>query len=362
MRPSCARQIRAVLDFRIRAKRHSKNVGAGDRYKTRSKRARSAIYGVLGRAVSNGNEKVRMRSMLDVQPSNVLALIAQDRVNAPISMAGKSWLHIFALLLFSVATGNAFAQSSSPADAPSVADELRWAALKQHYFGDNEIVPGQRVIALVAPEHAENAAIVPVTVRATFPQSESRYVKTITLLVDNNPAPLAGRFHLTPASGKANISTRIRINDFTHVRAIAELNDGSLHMAKRYVRASGGCSAPVPRDVEATAARLGKIKLKRPINELLGHPNRAKLMIGHPNYSGMQMDSKTKAYIPAEFVKEVEVRHAGELVMRVESDISISEDPSFQFYYSPMTPGELSVSVRDSAERSFNEEWPSASK
>ena len=244
-----------------------------------------------------------------------------------------------------------------PAHANSDADEARWNALRSHYFGDREILDGRRTLALIVPEHASDAALVPVTVRTAFAQSEERFVKTVTLLIDKNPVPLAGRFHLTPASGKANITTRIRVNDYSHVRAVAELNDGSLHMVKRYVRAAGGCSAPVPRDVEATLARLGKMKLKRPVSELLGQPNRARLMINHPNYSGMQMDARTKAYIPAEFVKQIEVRHGDELVMRIESDISLSENPSFHFYYSPVEPGELSVSVLDTAERRFEQSW-----
>ena len=209
----------------------------------------------------------------------------------------------------------------------------------------------------MAPERAANAAVVPVSIRVAFPQSEERYVKTVTLLVDNNPSPLAGRFHLTLASGKANIATRIRVNDFTDIRAVAELNDGSLHMVKRYVMAAGGCSAPVPMDMDATLARMGKMKLKRSVRELAGQPNLAQLMISHPNFSGMQTDAATNQYVPADFVHQIEVRHGDNLVMKVETDISISENPNFRFYYSPVAEGELSVFVKDTSGRSFSQSW-----
>lgn len=237
------------------------------------------------------------------------------------------------------------------------ADSKRWPALKEHYFGDRPIHDGAGAMALLAPERAFDAALVPVTVRARFPQSAERYVKTITLVIDENPAPLAGRFHLGPASGTANISTRVRVNDYTHIRAIAELNDGSLHMVKRFVRASGGCSAPAPKDVDATLARMGKMKLRRSQNVIFGQPNRAKLLISHPNYSGMQMDASTHEYIPAEFVQSIEVRYGKDLVMTVESSFSLSEDPSLSFDYVPSSPGEMEVFVTDTAKRQFSKRW-----
>ena len=251
------------------------------------------------------------------------------------------------------------AQTAIPvsADGSAPRDKDRWAALKAHYFGEREVTENGGVLALMAPERAYDASAVPVTMRARFDQTPERYIKTITLLIDQNPAPLAGRFHLTQSTGRANIATRVRVNEYSNVRAIAELSDGSLHMATRFVRAAGGCSAPAPTDMQAALERIGLMKLKRPGKALLGQPNKAKLMVSHPNYSGMQMDSKTKEYIPAEFVKEVEIRQGDQLVMRVETDISISENPTFEFFYSPVEDAAMSVSVIDTAERSFEKRF-----
>ncbi|MEM7252361.1 MAG: quinoprotein dehydrogenase-associated SoxYZ-like carrier [Pseudomonadota bacterium] len=255
------------------------------------------------------------------------------------------------MLTAAIATG----LLSVPASANG--DEKYWNAIRAEYFGDRHIADGRRTLALVVPDQAEDAAMVPVTVRANFPQSDERWIKTVTLLIDKNPAPLAGRFHMTVASGKANIGTRIRVNEHSYVRAIAELNDGSLHMVKGFVRAAGGCSAPIPGNHEAARARMGRMKLKLPMSELPNAPNRARLMISHPNYSGMQADATTKQLIPAEFVQQIEVRRGGELVMRVETDISISENPNIQFYYSADDEAAFNVTVRDSSKREFEKRW-----
>ena len=38
-------------------------------------------------------------------------------------------------------------------------------------------------------------------------------------------------------------STRVRIDSFSHVRAVLETEDGTLHMATKFVAAAGGCGA-----------------------------------------------------------------------------------------------------------------------
>ena len=130
-------------------------------------------------------------------------------------------------------------------------DETRWNALREMLFQDRPIHDGAEVLALDAPYRAHDAAIVPISVEPAFAQTEARHIRTVTLLIDENPLPIAGRFHFTPASGRAAFSTRVRVNAYTNIRAIAETNDGELYMAKRFVKASGGCSAPAGKDPEA---------------------------------------------------------------------------------------------------------------
>lgn len=238
------------------------------------------------------------------------------------------------------------------------AEQARWQALREQFFPGREIADGASIIELDTPYRANDAAIVPISMRATFPQSESRFVKTITLIIDMNPAPMAGRFHFTPASGLASIDTRVRVNAYTQVRAVAETNDGQLYMTHRFVKASGGCSAPAGKDQDASLARLGKMKLRQSPAPVFGEPNQAQLLISHPNNTGMQMDQVTRHYVPAHFIKNINVSFRGEPVLQVESDISLSEDPSIRFYYVPGEPGEMKVDVTDSQGGMFSNRWP----
>ena len=233
-----------------------------------------------------------------------------------------------------------------------------WPDIRDALFGESKIAEEDGVITLEAPKRAYDAAIVPVTVRAAAPQSAERYIKTVHLLIDKNPAPEAAIFHFTPESGDATFTTRVRVNEYTNVRAIAELNDGSLHMATQFVKAAGGCSAPALKDAENALANMGRMKLKQADQVVLDRPNQVQLLISHPNFSGMQFDQISRNYIPAHFIRDVTVRFGGQTVMRVEGNISLSEDPSFHFNYVPAADGELSVEVVDSDGMKFSRSWP----
>ncbi|HEX7156041.1 MAG TPA: quinoprotein dehydrogenase-associated SoxYZ-like carrier, partial [Burkholderiaceae bacterium] len=164
--------------------------------------------------------------------------------------------------------GVARAQVQFDADSPA------WLKVRASVFGDRRIeTDAGSVVELEAPARAEDAAVVPLTIRTRLPQTSERFVRRIYLVIDRNPSPLGAVFTFTPESGRADIETRVRIEDYTHVRAIAETSDGSLYMATRYVKASGGCSAPAGKDAAAALARLGRIKFFTPGEVQLDQPN-----------------------------------------------------------------------------------------
>jgi len=235
-------------------------------------------------------------------------------------------------------------------------EEAAWnGGLRQKYFGDRPIEESADVIELTAPYRAEDPALVPLSVTSKIPQTPDKFIKTITLIIDNNPVPFAAAFHFTPDSGKADIGMRLRVNAYTHVRAIAETSDGKLTMAKAFVKASGGCSAPIGTDLEAAMARMGKMKFKLEGEKVtVQQPNLVQLLISHPNITGMQMDQITRMIRPAHYVDEVKVNFDGKPVMTAQTDIAVSADPNFRFYFVPDKAGELKAEIRDNLGKQFS--------
>jgi sulfur-oxidizing protein SoxY len=238
--------------------------------------------------------------------------------------------------------------ATAPATRAEGEDETAWnTVLKQKLFADRPIVE-DRTVAITVPYRAEDPALVPLTIASQFPQTPEKYIRNITVVIDNNPVPFSASFDFFPESGKADIATRMRFNAYTHVRAIAETNDGKLHMAKAFVKASGGCSAPIGADIEAAKARMGKMKFKFDGDKVtLGQPNPVQLLVSHPNITGMQMDQISRIIQPAHYVNEVKVSFEGKPILIAKTDIAISADPNFRFYFTPDKAGELKAEIKD---------------
>lgn len=95
---------------------------------------------------------------------------------------------------------------------------------------------------LNVPQIAENGATVPITVGVASPMTGADYVKALHIFADNNPFPDVASFFFSPASGKAEISTRIRLAKTQNVIFLAETSGGEVYSAKQEVRVTvGGC-------------------------------------------------------------------------------------------------------------------------
>lgn len=246
-----------------------------------------------------------------------------------------------------IGVGVAHGQDANPADS------VVWKKVHASVFANAPLNAPDNVITLETPKRAEDAAIVPIAIRSHFLQTKEHFIERIWLIVDNNPSPIAAVFHFTLESGRADIETRIRIEEYTHVRAVALTNDGKLYMAANFVKASGGCSAPAGKDALAAKVNLGKMRIRLGESAGPGQPALAQLMISHPNDSGLAMDQVTRTYAPPHFVREVKVSHAGKPVMNAEIDFSISENPNFRFYFVPDGGGQLEAKVVDNQDLEF---------
>ncbi len=236
-----------------------------------------------------------------------------------------------------------------------------WPDLARDAFNKRPLTDGTGVLAIEMPYRAEDASIVPVTIRSTLPAGDERGVKAFTLVIDQNPAPVAATFTLGPNSGVSSIATRVRVDSYTNVHAVAELDDGKLYVAAIYVKASGGCSAPAAKNVDEAMANLGQMRLRQFAGTDAGpasRPREAQIMIRHPNNSGLQMDQVTRLYVPAFFIQDLKVWQDDDLVFAMDGGISISEDPSIRFTYLPKGAKTLRAEARDTENHVFRGEWP----
>lgn len=266
-------------------------------------------------------------------------------------------VHLLTMLVFALGILVALTAYAS-AQQTTTSSEQIWQSLKGDVFGDRSILLDDGVVRIEAPKRAQDAAIVPVDIYID-PEKAPDGVKAVTMIIDVNPAPVAARFDLGKDAGVTHISTRVRVNDYSFIRAIAETRDGKLHMSQTFVKASGGCSAPAVKNSKDALASMGQMKLRQfEGTEKMSKAEEIQLMIRHPNNSGLQRDPLTQYFIPAHFVDKLSVSQGDRLILAMEGGISISEDPNFRFDFNAQGKEDLKIVASDTDGKRFESDWP----
>jgi sulfur-oxidizing protein SoxY len=235
-----------------------------------------------------------------------------------------------------------------------------WNGIRKEFYEGREIADSKLVV-VEAPDKAEDASVVPVTIYLNADVAEN--IKTLRVFIDNNPMPMVGSFTFGRAAGMGSktISTRVRFDSFSYIRAIAETADGKLYMGMHFVQAAGGCSSPAIKDATEAAANAGQINIKKIAAKRFAS-NRTQsmvtaegqVMLKHPNFSGMQMDPVTGQYIAAKYVKTIDVSRGGELIFHLEAGISLSTNPNVRFTYGSVENETLEAKAEDSDGAKFD--------
>jgi sulfur-oxidizing protein SoxY len=122
------------------------------------------------------------------------------------------------LALGAALAGSAFAQPASLAT-----DDL--AAAIAAFAGGAAVRPGR--VKLEIAKLVDNGNVVPVSVSVDSPMTAAEHVTAIAIFNEKNPQRDVARFKLGPRSGKASVSTRIRLATSQQLVAVAALSDGT---------------------------------------------------------------------------------------------------------------------------------------
>jgi sulfur-oxidizing protein SoxY len=246
------------------------------------------------------------------------------------------------------------ANSLNPADPEA---SPRWQAVRNSLWGGRPIeLASAAQLTLGAPARAPDPAFVPIAMRSQVgsplagrgPQT----VRRMTLVIDQNPSPIAAVFDFPPDGALPDLETRVRVDEYSFVRAIAETADGRLWMALRHVKAAGGCSAPAGGDEAQMAAAMGRM-LFRAAPAVAGQPLTVDWLVHHPNHSGMAMNQLTRQYTPAHYVRSARLWQGERLLLTADLDFALSENPSLRLRFVPKGEEALRAEAVDTRERRF---------
>lgn len=252
---------------------------------------------------------------------------------------------------------------------PSLAGEA-WDEIKAELYGERVILPAEDVVTLTAPYRATDDREVPIGASAAF--SDGRTVKSLSIVIDDNPMPVSAVFDIGTPEETFAVTANMRINGPTPVRVLVEASDGAIYMSETFVKTSGlgACAAPPVSGVEAALASLGNMTLRAkspaapasrsvlarldkpalPSSASPSEPRNMRLEIKHPSHSGMQMDQISLLYILARYVETVEVWTDEDRLFTMTGSISLSEDPEIEFTYTAPDIHEIRVRMTDTDE------------
>lgn len=275
------------------------------------------------------------------KPLQCLANIEENTVLK--SLSKTSYLALTGLMLSM--SGNALAE----------ADPKIWPVIKEAFFANRPIEEAD-FIQLTAPKRAESGAQVPFSIALDQDKGHAKAIKKIYVIVDANPIQLAATYNLTEELGKFNLSTRIRLETDSFVRAIGETADGKLYMAAVPIRAAGGCGGIIDADETAVRASAGKIKMNVESPVKFGAATPATFIIKHPMRTGLQRDLVSQGFLPAFFINKATFTYNDKTVFDVDLNVGTSEDPYLKFDFVPKEPGILKVKATDNEGKSFTHE------
>lgn len=208
---------------------------------------------------------------------------------------------------------------TAPAAMALPADPLRspmWDYHASRLFGGAPVVFDSRV-KVDLPLIAENQRAMPVTVDARALPG----VRRILIFADLNPIPVAVDF--APGKAAPFLGLRIKLDQRTPVRAAAQTEDGTWHVAGHWVDAAGGgCSAPPVSRVKGDwAEHLGEMRARA---WATAGGERLRVAVRHP------MDTGLVENIAAYNIESLRVAtEQGEELARLAVEGSVAEDPVF---------------------------------
>jgi sulfur-oxidizing protein SoxY len=221
---------------------------------------------------------------------------------------------------------------------PTSASAQAWERLDAAKKIVGNAKPSSDGISLDLPLVSEDGSSVQLTVNVDRPMTDADYVQKIHLFATRNPSPEVASFELTPRAGRANITTRVRLNESQTVIALAQTNKGQLLATSRDVRVTvSGCLIRADT-YESSAEMLPRVRV--PAKTAAGTPAEVLTLINHPMETGLREGPDGKV-LPQRIVRSFEAALDGEPFFKATFYRSLAANPYLRFYAAPKANGKL---------------------
>lgn len=208
------------------------------------------------------------------------------------------------------------------------------------------------------PQHVDTGSSIPLTVRIDCEMTPQDCPSVIHLVAHGNPTPRLVSFWLDPRAGKAEISTRIRLEQSQKVTAVAGMRDGRLLRADREVSVTfGACAQVGSGSNDDIFAFQPEPRISVPPVAALGDIVAVRAVISHPMETGLRK-SATDEWVRQRIISSFSCEQAGKEIFAASLYPAMSSNPYFMFYLRAEQSGPLRFKWFDMTGHTYRLEAP----
>ena len=190
-------------------------------------------------------------------------------------------------------------------------------------LGAGDTHPANPAIRIIAPDKAENGAVVQVEIQA---QPALKDISEINLIAEGNPTPLVARFYFTEAM-LPRVVTRIKMAQTAALQVLLKNASGWHQQRKTVTVLEDGCASG-ERDEPFESSMKMRARI---VNEGLENIVEIKVIIVHPMRTGRSKNDDGKT-LPAHFMQTLVLAHNGQTIFEMQSSTAISKNPYLTVY------------------------------
>ena len=211
---------------------------------------------------------------------------------------------------------------------PLQADEAEMLAAIEEDFGAAALKSGK--IEITMPEFSDSGASVPIDTYVPCQMTPDDYPRVVRVYAPRNPRPRVVALYFTPACGEARMSTRVRLDSFQDVVAIAEMSDGETFTAVRHVNVTyGACEDSIAND-QFPPGWAPNMRVALPDSVARDEVFTVRTIINHPMETGLRHD-KTGLLVPIRIAERFRCLVEGIEVFGVKLEPAVAANPYIAF-------------------------------
>jgi len=223
----------------------------------------------------------------------------------------------------------------------------------QTFFGNVEF--SREGLHLDLPQHADVGNSVPLTVRIDAAMTEQDFPRVVHVLVHGNPTPHALSVWFTPECGRAEFSTRIRLESSQKVTAVAQMSDGRHLRADHDISVSFGACAQIGSGTNDTVIQFQpETRVSVPATAQRGDIIPIRALISHPMETGMRLDA-TREWVRQRIISRFGCSYNGVEIFRARPYPAISTNPYFSFFVRAEESGTFEFSWYDTLDLTYSD-------